>query len=541
MKFINKPILFSAVVAAIMSSCGGGSDILSTPIANIDTTPIKEQELTKAQKENWGHLDLVKDTIPGMSVDKAYAEIIKGKPGKKIIVAVIDSGIDITHEDLDGKLWTNKDEIPGNGIDDDKNGYIDDIHGWNFLGTSYDEHLEYVRIVATGDESFPRFAEAKEKLEKERAQVGPTKTRYEQIYSSLKDADAAFTKQFGTKDYTPEQVEALKTTDEKLVQYKSVAAQMKSYGLASVQDAKETLNGEITKLAKSLNTSLNPEHKYRSTGDNPDDFNDKPGYGDANVGPVIKSEAHGTHVAGIILAERNNGKGANGVVANAELMSVRVVPNGDEYDKDVALAIRYAVDNGAKVINTSFGKYYSPHSDWVRDAIAYAGQKDVLIVNAAGNEGIDLDKKDVYPNDAIGTGLEVANNFITVGSLDPVYGSKMVSGFSNYGKINVDVFAPGEDIYSTFPENEYESIGGTSMASPAVAGIAALIRSQYPNLTATQVKQIIVDSGLPLTTKVIVGGDANNVQSFNVLSKSGRIANAYNALIMAEKISKNIQ
>ena len=226
---------------------------------------------------------------------------------------------------------------------------------------------------------------------------------------------------------------------------------------------------------------------------------------------------------------------------NVKIMSVRAVPNGDEYDKDVALAIRYAVDNGAKVINTSFGKYYSPHSDWVRDAIAYAGQKDVLIVNAAGNEGIDLDKKDVYPNDAIGTGLEVANNFITVGSLDPVYGSKMVSSFSNYGKINVDVFAPGEDIYSTFPENEYESIGGTSMASPAVAGIAALIRSRYPNLTATQVKQIIVDSGLPLTTKVIVGGDANNVQSFSILSKSGRIANAYNALIMAEKISKNIQ
>src|SRR5690606_823333 len=218
------------------------------------------------------------------------------------------------------------------------------------------------------------------------------------------------------------------------------------------------------------------------------------------------------------------------------IMAIRAVPNGDEYDKDVALAIRYAVDNGASVINTSFGKYYSPHSDWVRDAIAYAGQHDVLIVNAAGNEGADLDKKDVYPNDAIGTGTEVSNNFITVGALGPKYGSNVVAGFSNYGKINVDVFAPGAEIYSTTPENEYDTTGGTSMASPAVAGVAALIRSYNPKLTAAQVKEVIVNSGLPLTNKVVVGGDANDVRPFAQLSKSGKIVNAYNALIMASQI-----
>ena len=204
------------------------------------------------------------------------------------------------------------------------------------------------------------------------------------------------------------------------------------------------------------------------------------------------------------------------------------------------MAIRYAADNGARVINTSFGKYYSPHSDWVRDAIAYAAQKDVLIVNAAGNEGADLDKKDVYPNDAVGVGAEVSDNFISVGSLDPKYGSEVVSNFSNYGKINVDIFAPGGKIYSTFPENDYETIGGTSMASPAVAGIAALIRSQYPQLKASQVKQIIIDSGLPLTNKVVVGGDASNVKPFQDLSKSGKIANAYNALILAAEVAKNL-
>ncbi len=535
MRFINKPILFSATVAVLMSSCGGTSEILSPPITNIDTVSLKKQELTKNEKENWGHLDLIKDTIPGMSVDKAYSEIIKEKTGTKIIVAVIDSGIDIEHEDLDGKLWTNTKEIAGNGIDDDKNGYIDDIHGWNFLGSAYDEQLEYVRIVATKDENFPRYAEAKEKLDKEREAVGPTKQRYEQIYSALKDADAAFTKHFGKADYTNDDVKALTTTDETLNKHKSVAAQMNAYGLASVQDAKSTLKGELEKLAKSLNTSLNPDHKFRATGDDENNFNDKPGYGDANVMPVVKSEAHGTHVAGIILAERNNGKGANGIVANAELMSIRVVPNGDEYDKDVAKGIRYAVDNGAKVINGSFGKSFSMHSDWVRDAIKYASDNDVIFVHAAGNDSKNVDLGPNFPDDNTG-GAEISNTYIRVGALASNYGKEMVARFSNYGKRNVDVFAPGAQVYSTTPENEYKAFSGTSMASPGVAGVAALVWSHYPKLSAAQVKQVILNSGLPISTKVVVGGDAENVQSLSDISKTGKIVNAYNALILASKM-----
>ena len=226
-----------------------------------------------------------------------------------------------------------------------------------------------------------------------------------------------------------------------------------------------------------------------------------------------KSESHGTHVAGIIAAERNNGLGANGVANNVEIMSVRTVPNGDEYDKDVALAIRYAVDNGAKVINGSFGKSFSPHAEWVRDAIKYASDNDVVFVHAAGNDGKNVDEGTNFPDDNVDF-VEISNTYIRVGSLTSKYGSKMVSGFSNYGKNNVDVFAPGSAIYSTYPENDYESISGTSMASPAVAGVAALVRSQYPKLTAAQVKQVILDSGLPLTTKVVVGGDASNVKPF---------------------------
>ena len=540
MTFNFKPLLLSALAASILFGCGSTSGVISTPIENIDTLPLKISKLTENQKRVWGHLDLVQDTVPGMSVDKAYNEIIKNKKGQTTIVAVIDSGIDIDHEDLDDVIWTNTKEIANNGKDDDNNGYIDDIHGWNFLGDAYDEQLEYVRLLASGDKTNPRYQEAQAEYEKDYQKYSSRKVQYDQILQQVVSADQAVSTYLKKDNYTQNDVNSIKTEDASLQQSISILKYVYSLDFETVSDFKKELSDAIVSISERLNFNLNKDFRGRKTGDNPDDLSQK-FYGNGNVKPVKKDESHGTHVAGIIAAERNNNKGVNGVANNVKIMSVRAVPNGDEYDKDVALAIRYAVDNGAKVINTSFGKYYSPHSDWVRDAIAYAGQKDVLIVNAAGNEGIDLDKKDVYPNDAIGTGLEVANNFITVGSLDPVYGSKMVSGFSNYGKINVDVFAPGEDIYSTFPENEYESIGGTSMASPAVAGIAALIRSQYPNLTATQVKQIIVDSGLPLTTKVIVGGDANNVQSFSVLSKSGRIANAYNALIMAEKISKNIQ
>lgn len=248
---------------------------------------------------------------------------------------------------------------------------------------------------------------------------------------------------------------------------------------------------------------------------------------------------HGTHVAGIIAAERNNGIGMDGVANNVEIMVIRAVPDGDEYDKDIAMGIRYAVDNGAKVINTSFGKYYSPHPDWVWDAIKYAASKDVLIVNAAGNEGFDLDTVQVYPNDQTTENLsEISNSFITIGALNYKYGSEMVADFSNYGVSNVDVFAPGVKIYSTTPLNTYRFLQGTSMASPEVAGVAAMIRSYYPKLSASQVKQILMDSGLSSDSPVILGGDASNTAKFSTISKSGKMVNLYNALIMADKMSR---
>ncbi|WP_223549996.1 S8 family peptidase [Aestuariivivens sp. NBU2969] len=530
-------LLTVAGISLLLSGCGSTPLVVSTPIENIDSSPLKVSELTEAEKHNWGHLDLVKDTIPGMSVDKAYSEIIKNKKGKSVIVAVIDSGIDINHEDLNDVLWTNEDEIPNNGKDDDNNGYIDDIHGWNFLGDGYDEQLEMVRIIASGDTSNPEYAGAVAEYEKEFEKWSSRKTQYDQISQQIKLADETLVKHFGKKDYTKKEVDAINTEDDDLKRAAQIASYMFSNGLDSLGEALEEIASDLESINDRLSYNLNKDFNGRKTGDNPDDLSDV-GYGNGNVLHVKKSESHGTHVAGIIAAERNNGLGANGVANNVEIMSIRAVPNGDEYDKDVALAIRYAVDNGAKIINGSFGKSFSPHSDWVREAIAYASKNDVVFVHAAGNDSNDVDTEKNYPDDNLNNGPEVSNSYIRVGALAPKYGSNLVASFSNYGKQNVDVFAPGASVYSTTPENEYGTKGGTSMAAPAVAGVAALIRSYYPKLSAAQVKKIIMDSGLALKTKVVVGGDTNDIRPFSELCKSGRIVNAYNALIMASKLDK---
>lgn len=530
-----KTTMLSAFIAVLLSGCGATGTIISTPVENIDNTPLKVSELTEKEKQNWGHLDLVKDTIPGMSVDRAYSEIIKNKKGNTVIVAVIDSGIDIDHEDLNDVLWTNKAEIPNNGKDDDKNGYIDDVYGWNFLGDGYNEQLEYVRILASGDTNNPDYARAEALYDKDYNKWLGRKTQYEQIYQQIKSADEVLTKHFGKKEYSKAEIKAIKTENEDLLQATKVANFMFGNGMESLADGLKEIGNGLESINDQLNYNLNKNFKGRLTGDNPNDMSSK-FYGNGNVKPVKKSESHGTHVAGIIAAERNNGKGANGVANNVKIMSIRAVPNGDEYDKDVALAIRYAVDNGAKVINGSFGKSFSPHSDWVRDAIKYASDKDVIFVHAAGNDGNNVDVEPNFPDDNVNF-KEISNTYIRVGALEPKYGSNILAGFSNYGKQNVDVFAPGAKVYSTTPKNEYDTKGGTSMAAPAVAGVAALIRSYYPKLTAPQVKQIIMDSGLAIKTKVVVGGDTANVKPFADVVKSGKIVNAYNALIMAAKMA----
>lgn len=556
---ILKISLLASASALILSACGSGvAPILSTPIENIDVLPLKASPLTEAQTKSWMLSDLMRDTIPGMSVDRAYAEILAGRTGTPVIVGVIDSGIDIEHEDLKDVIWVNEDEIPGNGIDDDKNGYVDDIHGWNFLGDIVEENMEYVRIIknlgpkfegksessisAADRASYEVYKKAEAEFEKEKGQTAANLARYEQILSQVTPAHKVIAKKVGKEDYTAEDLAAIQNPSPEEQAQIGVLTQMLNYG-SSIPDLMKQINSGVDYFGGRLDSHFNMNKDFRKMklGDDPDDFSTK-FYGNNDVdGPDPKKEdaRHGTHVAGIIAAKRNNGVGMNGVAQNVQIMVVRAVPDGDEYDKDIANAIRYAVDNGAKVINTSFGKYYSPHPEWVWDAIQYASDKDVLIVNAAGNEGIDLDKMQVYPNDQkVGSATEIGDTFITIGALNYKYGSELVASFSNYGKTSVDVFSPGVKIWSTTPLNTYEYLQGTSMASPAAAGVAAMIRSYYPKLSAKQVKQIMMASGLGSNADVILGGDESNTDKFSNISTSGKMVNLYNALIMADKVSR---
>lgn len=553
---ILKTTIYSVALAAMMASCGTTAPIIATPIQNVNTVSLKKTPLTEEQLKTWGMMDLVRDTVPGMSVDRAYTELLKNRKGEMVIVGIIDSGVDIDHEDLKNVMWVNPGEIAGNGKDDDGNGYIDDIHGWNFLGNMLEDNMEYVRIVralspkykgkpesaisAADRDEYALYQKANAEFEKEYGETNLKLERYEELLANLKPVHEHMTARLGKEDYSLEDLQNIENPTAEEQQQIAILGQFLSRE-SSVAEVIKQVQGGIDYFSTSLASHYNMTKDFRGIlGDDPNDITDNI-YGDGNVTGPEEDRAgaqHGTHVAGIVGAQRNNGIGMNGVANNVWLMAVRAVPDGDEYDKDIALAIRYAVDNGAKVLNTSFGKYYSPHSQWVIDAIKYAAEKDVLIVNAAGNDGHDLDTINVYPNDQFDNSAEFSDTFITVGALNYEYGENMIANFSNYGKINVDVFAPGVKIWATTPLSTYEFLNGTSMAAPNVAGVAAVIRSYYPNLSAAQVKDVILNSGLAIEREVILGGDESNRTSFKNASKSGRMVNLYNALIMADKLSR---
>lgn len=522
-----------------MTGCASFNPGTSTLLTASQATESRKSPLSEDERQNWQHLDLLQDTVPGMSVNRTYSEIIKNKKGKTVIVAVIDSGIDLQHEDLADVLWTNQGEKAGTNTDDDGNGFIDDVHGYNFLAESYNEQLEYTRILrlGIGDEAYQ--AQAKSKLDSKLEEVTQTLSQIQPMMSALEEADKAVQAELGKENYTLEDLKGIEASGQLSMQV-GFLSQMLSR-TDDLEEVKESLSGAYEYYSEQLKYHLNVEFDGRTdVGDDPYDYNDQD-YGNGNPMHRVTDESHGTHVAGIIAANRTNDLGIQGVANNVQIMAVRAVPNGDEYDKDIALAIRYAVDNGAKVINASFGKSFSPNAEWVYEALKYAAEKDVLFVHAAGNDGMDLDNPENtnFPNDhKYDNGKEFTNNVITVGALASQYSARMVAPFSNYGVKNVDVFAPGAQIYSTMPEGEYTYQSGTSMAAPAVAGLAALIRSYYPKLTAEQVKKIIMESGISPEVKVGVGGDLSSLYTLSEVSKSGKIANAYNAMVLAHQVSK---
>ncbi|WP_425636495.1 S8 family peptidase [Algoriphagus yeomjeoni] len=531
-------ILAGLGIGLLVMGCNSSLVLTAPPINYTNTSP-KVAELSDQQSKHWGHLDLQKDTIPGMSVDRAYSELLKKKKGEGVIVAVIDSGIDLDHEDIKDVLWTNAGEKPGDGIDNDGNGYIDDIHGYNFLGESYNEQMEMARILRLkiGDEAYQEAAKKKlyEKLPEAQAALPQLK----QIEAMVTMADKNIQNALGKEEYSLADLQQYKpknTQEESIVGMLMQVMTMGEEIPAAIKDLQEGIKYYEAQVNYNMNVDFNGRIPV---GDDPYDYSDQ-GYGNGNPNNIDPDESHGSHVSGIIAATRNNKKGVDGVASNVKIMAIRAVPNGDEYDKDIALAIRYAADNGAKVINASFGKGFSPNSEWVYEALNYAASKDVLFVHAAGNDGIDLDSPENqnFPND-LPNGVEAnfASNYLTVGALTQYFGADMIAVFSNYGKENVDIFAPGDQIYSTMPDDSYEFQGGTSMAAPAVTGLAAMIRSYFPELTAVEVKQVIMESGISPSVKVQVGGAEGAEKSFSEISKSGKIANLYNALILASEVA----
>jgi subtilisin family serine protease len=524
----------------------------------------------KSNKSNdvpkgWHLLDQSKDGYNGISLAKAY-EFIKSKnlKGKTVVVAVIDSGIDTLHEDLKEVLWRNPKEIPGNGIDDDKNGYIDDIYGWNFLGgkdgrnvkqDSYEGARVYhaLKVKYAGKtidpstlkgeelEEYQTWLKAKKKVEGDGADEGVNILMLKKALGSAKKSDSIIRVSLKRDVYTGNDVDSFNavTPVEKsakgglLFLFKN-NQMMETTNKEFLEGFEEFVNGEERKA--DAREKAPPAYRKDIVGDNEDDFNDRY-YGNPDV--MASTPFHGTHVAGIIGAVRNNNKGMDGIADNVKIMMIRAVPDGDEHDKDIALAIRYAVDNGAKVINMSFGKDFSPQKKWIDEAVEYADSKGVLLVHAAGNDAKNIDSTDNFPNAYIQTSKSRAPNWITVGASGDPQAGGITASFSNYGKDQVDVFAPGVKIYSSIPGgNTYGNAQGTSMASPVVAGTAAFLLEYFPYLTPEQVKYCIEKSALAPESKVRKPGTDEMVALLDV-SRTGGVINAYEAAKIAATLEPN--
>jgi subtilisin family serine protease len=500
--------------------------------------------------QDWFHRD-AEGSTPGMGTDRAYRTLLAGqKPKDTVIVAIIDSGVDIAHEDLQPVIWTNEDEIPDNGVDDDANGYVDDVHGWNFIGGPDGENVEYdtyevtrlyrslsdrfadvdsASVAPAEQADYARYQRIRSDFESGRAEAQQRVQNIRQAYQAVEASSATLKNYLQTDTLSQETVAAVNSPRTDVQRARDILMYFYQQGV-SPADLTEYYEYLQTQVEYHYNPDFNPRPIVG------DDYSDKTErvYGNNNVtGPDAD---HGTHVAGIVGAARDNGIGMDGVATGVRIMSVRAVPNGDERDKDVANAIRYAADNGADIINMSFGKAYSPYKEVVDRAVQYADSLGVLMVHAAGNDGANIDSTDSFPTRRYAEG-GTASLWVEVGASGPNLGEALAASFSNYGAETVDVFAPGASIYSTVPGNGYERNGGTSMAAPMVSGLAALIMAYHPELTAAQVRSVILETGTPHGNATVTVPGGMRTAPFASLSRTGAIINAYAALQRAAAMS----
>ena len=513
------------------------SDREPAPAVGQETARPSPPALAEAP-DGWQNLDLERDGVPGTSADRALSELLAGRePARTVVVAVIDGGVDTAHVDLRDALWVNPDEVPGNGRDDDDNGYVDDVHGWNFLGGPGGESVNHERLEVTRlhaaclDGASPPGYDCQEiarAFGEEQEEIQGLAQQLEQIQGAMSVVVPLLQSATGVAELTPDVVRALETTDPRITQARELYLQLDAAGIDE-----EALEEAAEEVADQEAYGLNVDFDPRSiVGDDPTDGRERV-YGNRDItGP---DASHGTHVAGIIAAARGNGLGMDGIAApNVRIMGVRAVPNGDERDKDVANAIRYAVDEGADIINMSFGKSFSPEKPLVDAAVRYADENGVLLIHAAGNDGADVEVEDNFPNARYADGGRAAN-WIAVGA-STWKPDSLAASFSNYGQTRVDVFAPGVEILSTVPGGEWKRQQGTSMAAPVVTGVAALVMAYFPELTASEVRSILLDSAVPYgDRRVAPPGDPRAPVPFGTLSVTGGIVNAYEAVRLASE------
>lgn len=555
MKSVTSIVLLSSFAlaacgtpATVATPAPGPAPSRAPVVTRAGTAPTIVPPVTLAEApKDWQLLDESTDHIPGISAARAMNEVLAGKtPKRAVLVAIIDGGIDTAQVDLKANLWSNPKEIAGNGKDDDNNGFVDDVHGWDFIGgkdsqdvnfDTFEVTREYARChgkdAASGAPPITdaeRCKQVDDAFAKQRKETEGTVDNINGAYQVMKQIVPMLQRAVGGDSLTLARVRALKPSDPQLVRAQSIYIQLVSQGATL-----EALSDQLETFQDQLKYNLNPDFNPRGTvGDNYTDLSEHH-YGNSDVmGP---DASHGTHVAGIIGALRGNGVGIDGIATSVRFMMIRTVPNGDERDKDVGNAIRYAVDNGAQIISMSFGKPFSPFKSAVDDAVRYADSKGVLMVHAAGNDGEDLAKSKNFPTPVYLDGGH-PTHWIEVGASSWKGGDELAAPFSNYGKNEVDVFAPGVDILSSVPGNKFQRMSGTSMAAPVVSGLAALIMEYYPNLSSAEVKQIILQSVAKHTTQQVNRpGEGSEKISFGSLSATGGIVNAYNALKLAEQMS----
>ncbi|MCE2732501.1 MAG: S8 family serine peptidase [Flammeovirgaceae bacterium] len=496
--------------------------------------------------QDWWLSDTETDGVAGVGFYKILKNLKPNTFSGKMIIAVLDTGTDTSHHTINPYLYVNTKEITGNGKDDDNNGYIDDRHGWNFLGGPTGNLIhdtpevvrEYVRLSkksknpsnSLSNKEWAYFREVSEKYERDKngnkkklEEYRQAHVQYQQITGTLNTCKRILERELSGKNLSYRGIKELMPKTDSAQFAKAVLMQIMEATDTTLliqetqnelKQAEEDLGNLVRdySIAVSLyDTTWRPRQIIGDTENNEEKF-----YGNADVRDPT---GHGTSVAGImaLLLQKLNEQGHRVPI---KILPVRIVPSaGDERDKDIANGIVYAVNQGAKIINLSFGKYYSPYPEVVQQAILYGTEKDVLFVHAAGNEGINIDSRSHFPLPPK-QNLETA--WIEVGASGPTLNETLAASFSNYGKKTVDLYAPGVDLYCPTLQNKFGYSQGTSLAAPVVSICAALLWSYNTKFKALDVKDKLISNTKKYKTQVYIPKLKKHVP-FNELSKSGGI------------------